>query len=223
LNARPFVLASFWVACAAPAPGSDVTAVDVVVSAAAAPERSSVPATKVATDEAPVFSVNIEDPRRVLLPPPLLVPTGVAAPPRAPPTAGALARTSHAALAATIGQSISTSSPGMSADGASVGGTFKQGDTMHLALVLQPGRCYTIVAIGRGITELDLELMVEPGPMGIALPPTMLARDNSTGPSAVIGPGTSCFKNPMPVPLGAIAVVRATTGAGTAVAQAFVK
>jgi hypothetical protein len=217
-------LALFSVACAAPAPGSEVAAVDVVMSAAAAPEHTAAAtATTVAVTVPSADSLPVDE-RRVLRvpPPPLLLPTGMRAS-LAPPSAGTLAQTNHAALAAALGQTISSSSPGMTADGASVGGTFKQGDTMHLAIVLQPGRCYTIVAVGKGISELDLELMIDPGPMGVALPPSMLARDTSSGSTAVIGSGGNCFKNPMPVPVGAVAVVRATTGAGTAVAQAFVK
>ena len=57
--------------------------------------------------------------------------------------------------------------------------------------------------------------------LGVPLPPMTLALDSTTGPTAVIGGGGNCFENPMPVPMPAIAVVRATAGAGIVLAQAF--
>jgi hypothetical protein len=109
---------------------------------------------------------------------------------------------------------------GSTPDGQAIGGQFKAGDTLHLPITLKPGRCYTIVAVAVGISELDIALMVSASP-AVPLPPTALAVDNMSGPTAVIGSGNSCFKNPTPIALPAVAVIRAKTGSGAALAQAF--
>jgi hypothetical protein len=126
--------------------------------------------------------------------------------PRAPLPSTTAFATSHASSATPDGQPIA--------------GTFKQGDTLHLPVTIQAGRCYTIIAVSAGITELDIALMVSSIP-GMPMPPMALAMDSMTGPTAVIGGGGNCFKNPMPLPMPAVAVIRATAGAGTVLAQAF--
>jgi hypothetical protein len=109
---------------------------------------------------------------------------------------------------------------GMQPDGGSFAGQFQQGQTLEQPFNIQPGKCYSVVGVGLGITELDIQIVAQPAPM---LPPTVLAQDNTQGPNATLGGGGNCFKNPLPIGGPAKVVVTATAGSGIAVAQIFVK
>lgn len=75
-----------------------------------------------------------------------------------------------------------------------------QGEVMAMPVVLQPGKCYSVIGVSMGnITELDVVLKVDA--LAGALPPGMnlqpiLAQDSETGPQAVIGSKNNCWKNP---------------------------
>ena len=88
---------------------------------------------------------------------------------------------------------------------------------LEQALTLQPGRCYSVVGIGIGIEELDVEIVVHQPPA----PEFVAAQDQGTGPQATLGGGQSCFKNPLPIAGPAKVRVRATKGAGMALAQVY--
>ena len=125
-----------------------------------------------------------------------------------PPQAGALLQ----GLAAQHTQ-------GMSPDGGAFAGNFQAGQTLEQSFQLQPGKCYTIVAAGLGITELDVQIVLHQPP----LPPYTAAQDNTSGNQAVLGGGGNCFKNPLPVGGPAKAIVKATAGQGVAAAQIYSK
>ena len=48
--------------------------------------------------------------------------------------------------------------PGMAKEGATVAGNFQEGQTLESAFTFQPGKCYTVVAVGAGIQEIDILL-----------------------------------------------------------------
>jgi hypothetical protein len=211
-----------WLAACASAPAGDVGVVDVVVSAPENSSTASASATSVAVAaperRAPVIDLD-DDPRRVLVPPPLApLPIGSLT----PPSAGPISPTDQGALTTVLAQRIASDARGMTAEGPPLGGMFKQGDTLHLPLTLQSGRCYTFIAVSNSIGDIDIDLMFAAA-AGSPLPPMAVARDAMAGPIAVIGAGGNCFKNPAPIPLPVIAVVRATTGSGPALAQPFSK
>lgn len=106
---------------------------------------------------------------------------------------------------------------GRQPDGAPFGGNFQQGQILEQPITLQPGRCYTVVGLGMGITELDVEIVVSAPPA----PEWVAATDNQQGPQAVLGGGSNCFKNPLPVGGPAKVRIRATGGNGLAAAQVF--
>jgi hypothetical protein len=108
---------------------------------------------------------------------------------------------------------------GMQEDGAAFAGQFQQGQVLEQPIQIQPGRCYTVVAVGIGITELDVELVLHQPPM----PEYVAATDSTTGPQAVLGGGGNCFKNPLPVGGPGKIRMRATGGNGIAMAQAYSK
>ncbi|HZO13125.1 MAG TPA: hypothetical protein VFB62_07695 [Polyangiaceae bacterium] len=108
---------------------------------------------------------------------------------------------------------------GMKEDGAAMAGQFQEGQVLEQPVQIQPGRCYTVVGVGIGITELDVELVVHQPPM----PEYVAATDGSSGPQAVLGGGSKCFKNPLPFGGPGKLRMRATGGSGVALAQLYSK
>ena len=109
---------------------------------------------------------------------------------------------------------------GMQPDGGAFAGQFQEGQTLEQQFNIQPGKCYSVVGVGIGIQELDIQIAAQPVPN---LPPTVLAQDNSTGANATLGGKGNCFKNPLPIGGPAKVIVKATKGAGMAVPQIYVK
>ena len=108
---------------------------------------------------------------------------------------------------------------GMQPDGSAFAGQFQQGQTLEQPFQIQPGRCYAVVGVGIGITELDVSIVIHQPP----LPPYVAAQDQGTGPQAVLGGGGNCFKNPLPVGGPAKVIMKATGGGGLAMAQIYSK
>ncbi len=108
---------------------------------------------------------------------------------------------------------------GMAADGQSFAGQFQEGQTLEQPLNIQAGKCYTIVAMGAGIQQLDIQLVAQQAP----LPAVVLAQSNTTGAQASLGGKGQCFRNPLPIGGPGKVVIKATRGAGMAAAQVFVK
>ncbi len=106
---------------------------------------------------------------------------------------------------------------GMRSDGPAMAAQFQPGQIYEQAIQLQPGRCYAVLGVGIGITELDLELVIHQPPA----PEYVASRDETTGPQAVLGGRKNCFKNPLPFPTPAKLRMRATGGAGLGMAQVF--
>jgi hypothetical protein len=113
-----------------------------------------------------------------------------------------------------------TEAPGMTKEGATVAGNFQEGQTLEGTFSFQPGKCYTVVAVGAGITEIDLEMQyVTPIP-GLA---PSIGKDGQKGPQASIGGKGNCLRPISPFPANAKFIVRASKGAGVAAAQLYVK
>jgi len=108
----------------------------------------------------------------------------------------------------------------MQADGSAFAAQFQEGQTMEQPLTLQPGKCYTVVAVSMGIQELDAMIAAQPLPQ---IPPAPLAQDNSSGSQAVVGGKGQCFRNAAPIAVPAKVIVKATRGSGQAVAQVYSK
>ena len=109
--------------------------------------------------------------------------------------------------------------PGMQPEGSSAAGQCSEGQTFELPLTLQPGKCYTVIAVSMGVQELDAQIATQPVPQA---PPLVLAQDNTSGGQAVVA-GKGCFKNPSPIAVPGKVIIKATRGTGAAVAQIYVK
>jgi hypothetical protein len=113
-----------------------------------------------------------------------------------------------------------TEAPGMAKEGALVAGNFQNGQTLESQFTFQPGKCYTVLAVGAGITEIDIEMQyVTPIP---GINPS-IGRDSQKGAQASIGGKGNCLKPISPFPTNAKFIVKATTGAGVAAAQLYSK
>lgn len=144
--------------------------------------------------------------------------TGAAAGSPATPLAPAAA-----AVAQPIIQALAASEvPGMQPDGSSFAGQFQEGQILEQPVNIQAGKCYSVIAGGMGITQLDVQLVIQPMPQ---LPAQVLAQSSpGQGGTAVLGgKGNGCFKNPLPVGGPGKVIVKATKGAGVAAAQVYIK
>lgn len=143
-------------------------------------------------------------------------PTGTA------PAGGGQATPINAAMATPVITAIAAGEvQGMQPEGGAFAGQFAEGQTLEQPFNINPGKCYSVVAVALpgGIQELDAQIVVQIPPA----PAFVLAQDNATGPNATVGGKGSCFKNPSPFGGPGKVIIRATRGAGFAGAQLYVK
>ena len=146
------------------------------------------------------------------------------APGAPPPTAGMPG--ADAATAAAVRLALqpraANEAKGMKEDGNAIGGMLAEGGALTQEFTLMPGKCYTILGQGLPpVAELDMQLLAKP--LMPSLPPAVLAADQTQGPSASIGSGKNCYKNPFPVAAPVILTLKATKGNGPAGAQVYSK
>lgn len=128
-----------------------------------------------------------------------------------------------AGIAAVLKPRAATEAKGMKEDGAPIAGQVQEGGTIDRDISLQPGKCYTILGQGMGVTQLDMTLAFKPPMPG--LPPVVLAQSATTGDKSSIAPGgaTKCYKTIGPIVVPATLSLKATKGSGAAGAQVYVK
>jgi hypothetical protein len=113
-----------------------------------------------------------------------------------------------------------TEAAGMSPEGPLVAGQFQQGQMLETPVTLNPNKCYTVLAVGAGIQEVDITLVLTTPVPGMN--PT-LARDSGGGMQSSLGGKGNCFPWRMPIAAPAKFVITATKGAGIAAGQMYVK
>lgn len=150
-------------------------------------------------------------------PPPVPVATAQAGP-VATPVDPAMAAAATPLLQPLANQHIEAGAQPM---GAAIAGQFQQGQSLEHQIQMQPGKCYTVVAAGAPpIAELTLQLVpVMPLP---GMQP-VLAQDQDTGATAVIGKKPNCFKWAFPAPAAMKLIMTVTSGQGVAAAQVYEK
>ena len=113
-----------------------------------------------------------------------------------------------------------TEAPGMNKEGGIVAGNFQAGQTLESGFTFQPGKCYTLVAQGAGVTDVDLEMQyVTPIP-GLA---PSIGKDSQKGAQASIGGKNNCLRPLSPIAAQAKFIVKAGAGAGVIAAQLYSK
>jgi hypothetical protein len=112
--------------------------------------------------------------------------------------------------------------PGAKPIGEALVGNFGQGQSLEVPIQLQPNKCYSVVAMGLPpVTEVAVELQLTTIIPGMA---PVLAVDQDTGATAVLGRKATCYKWMFGViPAPAKVVVRVTGGSGLVAAQAYEK
>ena len=109
---------------------------------------------------------------------------------------------------------------GMKQSGDFFGGVVEEGGTVEQTIMLDSGRCYSVLAMGSpGVTELDIQIQAKPG-LPVPLPGPIVAVDSTTGAEAAVSP---CWKNPFPLSFPAVVVLKATRGKGPIGGQVYVK
>ena len=155
-------------------------------------------------------------------PPPTGAPT--AAPP--PVATGTGPATPIAPMAAAAVQPIlvgmgQNEAQGGQPDGSPFAGQFAAGQTLEQTINIKGNGCYTVVAASIGITQLDIQLVIQPSP---SVPPYTVAQSAGAGPNATLGGrATGCWHNPTPFAGQGKVILRATAGQGLAAAQVFSK
>lgn len=126
-----------------------------------------------------------------------------------------------AAIQPILNQLATTEAPGASPVGASAVAMCQPGQQFEAAVQLQPGKCYTIIAVGLPpIAEVNVQLVATTPIPGMT---PVLAEDQTTGPQGVLGKSPNCFKWPLPLPGGAKAVATIASGQGMAAFQVYEK
>ncbi|MDI3288424.1 hypothetical protein [Polyangium sp. 15x6] len=114
----------------------------------------------------------------------------------------------------------SSEAPGMQPDGQPFAAQFQEGQVLEQAINIEAGKCYSVIASGVGIQQLDVQLVLHAAP----LPPQVLAQSSGQGATAILGgKANGCFKNPLPIGGPGKVIVKATRGAGLAAAQIYKK
>ncbi len=106
----------------------------------------------------------------------------------------------------------------MRPDGEDFAAQFNTGQLLEHPFEILPGRCYGVVAVAAGITDLELTMVLGEPPVD-----HIMGSDALKGPQAVIGPSGKCISNPLPAPAMAKIVVTAVSGAGTVIARIYSK
>lgn len=127
--------------------------------------------------------------------------------------AAAMADPAEAGLRAAAAQYA----PGMSPEGQVAKANMTEGQHVGFVTNMDPSRCYTIIAYGAGVQDMDVNLLAPP------LYNFLAAQDGMAGPTAVIGasPKPMCPMIPMSVPWKID--LFAKRGGGSVAAQVYSK
>lgn len=146
-------------------------------------------------------------------------PTQTAAPQPTASMATALPPAAGLAVAPILQGTAEKETAGMSADGPATVASFMQGQIYEQEFTIQPGRCYTVVGVGMGVSELDIAVLINQPPA----PETPIAQDDRTGPHSVVGGAGNCHRTASPIPVPVKIRSTATVGSGIVMVQVYSK
>lgn len=143
--------------------------------------------------------------------------------------AGALAGTAATMGALTGGEigpvqegikmTAQTRAKGMQPDGQLMSAKLQQGGHAEGVLMMQPGKCYTVVGFGGlGVMNYQINLITAP-----PLPPQVIAQSATGSNAPVVGPNEQCVRNPNPFPTQVKVDMHVIGGTGMVGAQAYSK
>jgi hypothetical protein len=108
----------------------------------------------------------------------------------------------------------------MTKDGNGLAGQIAEGQSQESAFQFVPGKCYTVVAAGAGVTQIEVEIQYALPIPGIA---PSVGKSSQKGPMASMGGKGNCLKPLSPVAAPAKFIVRAVKGSGVFAAQLYSK
>lgn len=145
----------------------------------------------------------------------------------APPAGGPIAQRLDAAAAAAVQPILSglvkeNVQAGAKPVGEALVGNFSKGQTLDVPIQLQPNKCYTVIATGLPpVTEVNVQLQLTTVIPGMT---PVLAVDQDTGATAVLGKKSACYRWSFGViPASGKIVVQVMGGSGLVAAQAYEK
>lgn len=95
---------------------------------------------------------------------------------------------------------------------------FNNGQVYEQDIVLEPGRCYGVVAVSTGITEFDMALVIGEPPVD-----HVMGKDELKGWQGVIGTSGQCVHVPLPTAEAGKIRITAVAGAGQVIARIYSK
>jgi hypothetical protein len=119
-------------------------------------------------------------------------------------------------------QLAQTDAPGAKPLGSPMVGMFQPGQQLESTITMQPGKCYTVIAVAApgGISELNVQLAAATPIPGLS---PVLGQDQTTGPQAVVGKAPNCYKWALAFAGQAKVVTSAAAGQGVAAVQVYEK
>lgn len=119
-------------------------------------------------------------------------------------------------------QLAQTDAPGAKPLGSPMVGMFQPGQQLESTITMQPGKCYTVIAVSApgGITELNVQLAAASPIPGLN---PVLAQDQTTGAQAVVGKAPNCYKWALAFAGQVKVVTSAAAGQGVAAVQVYEK
>jgi hypothetical protein len=106
----------------------------------------------------------------------------------------------------------------MAKDGPTIAGNFATGQTLESAFQFQPGKCYTLIGQGAGVS-ITLEIQYTTPVPGLA--PSV--GKSGAASQATLGAGANCIKPLAPFATSAKFILTAVSGQGVAAAQLYSK
>jgi len=112
---------------------------------------------------------------------------------------------------------------GMRKEGDAVGANLQEGQALEQIVMLQPGKCYTVVGLGLPMIQ-DMSITMVPSIPISGFPDLMVLSQSLTpGSQVTMAPSPNCYKHVAPLPIQAKVVIRAKAGSGPVGAQVYVK
>jgi hypothetical protein len=125
-------------------------------------------------------------------------------------------------LAAQLAPIAQTDAKGMKSEGEMLSGVLQEGQSLEQMVLLQSGKCYTVVGLGLPMVQ-ELDIVLAPVIPIPGAPNFPMAQDLKTGSQATMAPAPNCYKHFAPLPIQAKIIVTAKTGSGAVGAQLYVK
>ena len=102
-----------------------------------------------------------------------------------------------------------------------IAGQFQQGQYLDQPFQMQPNKCYGVGAVGAGISEMHIQIVILQPIPGIQNP--VVAEDKTQGSNAALGGRGQCYTWQFPMGINAKAVYIAQGGSGIAAGRVYVK